>query len=154
MGTDVAPEKQGHTDVVHAPVGAIIDTLADFAAYPQWQASVTSCEVLDRDEDGRGRRVRMMIDAKIRKIEVIAVHTWDVPNSFSWVMESSSGGLSDFSGRYALVSRADGTTEVTCQVIVDPGFPIPRLLKDAIMRQAFKAALRGLKQRAESVSKA
>lgn len=146
----MAQEKQGHTDIVEASADTIIDTLADFAAYPEWQGSVTKCEVIDHDEDGRGRRVRMFIDAKIRKVEVVALHTWDAPRSFRWEMESCSGGLSDFSGHYELVDRGDGTTEVTCQVIVDPAFPIPRLLKDAIMRQAFKNALKGLKKRAEA----
>lgn len=142
------PDEDSYTDVVHAPVDKIIDTLNDFAAYPEWQGSVKECEVIDHDEDGLGRRVRMKIDAKIKKFDIVAIHTWEVPTAFYWELES--GDLKEFSGRYDFEPRLDGDTDVTCRIVVDIGFSVPARMKKMIMQQAFKNALRGLKKRVET----
>ena len=60
MGNDSA----GLTDTIQAPPDKIIAALTDFESFPEWQDAVLECEVLDRDDEGRGSRVRMKVDAK------------------------------------------------------------------------------------------
>ena len=144
MGNDSA----GLTDVVQAPPDKIIDALTDFESFPSWQAAVLECEVLDRDSEGRGSRVRMKVDAKVRKVEYIVKYHYDLPNGLGWVQES--GDLKENTGEYTFVAKDDGTTEVTVDIVAEVGFFVPGPMKKLIREQSLKNSLRELKKRIEA----
>ncbi|MGN6609167.1 MAG: SRPBCC family protein, partial [Jatrophihabitans sp.] len=84
----MADTSTGLTDTVAAPVEQIIATLTDFESFPEWQAAVMECEVLERDAEGRGSRVRMKVDAKVKKVGYVVRYTYDLPNGLRWDQES------------------------------------------------------------------
>src|SRR5882757_3503334 len=113
----------GLTDVIDAPPDKIIGALTDFETYSDWQAAVLECEVLERDDEGRGSLIRMKVDAKVRKVEYIVRYTYDLPNSFNWAQVS--GDLKENTGVYTFASRDDGSTDVTVDIVAEVGFFVP-----------------------------
>jgi uncharacterized membrane protein len=144
MGND----STGLTDTINAPADKIIDALTDFETFPEWQGAVLECEVLDRDDEGRGSRIRMKVDAKVRKVEYIVKYTYDLPNGFRW--EQESGDLKENTGEYTFTPRDDGGTDVTVDIVAEVGFFVPGPMKKLIREQSLKNSLRELKRRVES----
>jgi uncharacterized membrane protein len=133
--------------VIKAPADKIIDALTDFDTFPSWQAAVVECEVLERDSDGRGSRIRMKVDAKIRKVDYIVRYSYDLPNGFAW--EQESGDLKENTGKYTFRPRDDGGTDVTVDIVAEVGFFVPGPMKKLIREQSLKNSLRELKKRVE-----
>jgi uncharacterized membrane protein len=140
-------ETGGLTEVIAAPPDKIIDALLDFESYPDWQGSIMESEVLDRDGEGRASRVRMKVDAKIRKVEYIVKYSYDLPNALSWDQES--GDLKDNHGRYTFVQRDDGSTDVSVDITFEIGFFVPGPMKNLIRDQSLKNSMRELRKRVE-----
>jgi ribosome-associated toxin RatA of RatAB toxin-antitoxin module len=140
-------ETGGLTDVIAAPPDKIIDALLDFESYPEWQGSILECEVLDRDSEGRASRVRMKVDAKIRKVEYVVKYSYDLPDSLSWDQES--GDLKDNHGRYTFAAREDGGTDVSVDITFEIGFFVPGPMKNLIRDQSLKNSMRELRKRVE-----
>ncbi|MGN6609266.1 MAG: SRPBCC family protein [Jatrophihabitans sp.] len=135
----------GLTDTVAAPVEKIIEVLTDFESFPEWQAAVMECEVLDRDAEGRGSRVRMKVDAKVKKVGYVVRYTYDLPNGLRWDQES--GDLSENTGQYTFKDNGDGTTDVTVDIVAEVGFFVPGPMKKLIREQSLKNSMRELKKR-------
>jgi ribosome-associated toxin RatA of RatAB toxin-antitoxin module len=140
-------ETGGLTDVIAAPPDKVIEALLDFESYPDWQGSVLECEVLDRDAEGRGSRIRMKVDAKIRKVEYIVKYSYDLPNALAWDQES--GDLKDNHGRYTFTPREDGGTDVSVDITFEIGFFVPGPMKNLIRDQSLKNSMRELRKRVE-----
>lgn len=138
----------GLTDTVNAPADKIIEALTDFDTFPDWQSAVMESEVLERDAEGRGSRIRMKVDAKIRKVEYIVRYSYDLPNGFSW--EQESGDLKENTGKYTFSPNDDGTTDVTVDIVAEVGFFVPGPMKNLIREQSLKNSMRELKKRVES----
>ena len=144
----MANESTGLTEVVNAPADKIIDALTDFETFPDWQAAVLECEVLERDDEGRGSLVRMKVDAKIRKVDYVVRYRYDLPKSLGW--EQESGDLKENTGQYTFAPRDDGTTEVTVDIVAEVGFFVPGPMKKLIRDQSLKNSIRELKKRVEA----
>ncbi|HZC73063.1 MAG TPA: SRPBCC family protein [Jatrophihabitans sp.] len=141
----MADDSTGFTDVIAAPADKIIDALTDFDTFPDWQAAVLECEVLERDDDGRGSLVRMKVDAKIRKVEYVVRYGYDLPHSLGW--QQVSGDLKENTGTYTFDPRDDGGTDVTVDIVAEVGFFVPGPMKKLIREQSLKNSLRELKKR-------
>ena len=135
----------GLTDVIDAPADKVIEALTDFETFPDWQAAVLECEVLERDADGRGSLVRMKVDAKVRKVEYIVRYSYDLPRRLSW--SQVSGDLKENTGVYTFAPRDDGKTDVTVDIVAEVGFFVPGPMKKLIREQSLKNSLRELKKR-------
>jgi uncharacterized membrane protein len=135
----------GLTEVVNAPVDKIVDALTDFETFPEWQGAVMECEVLERDDEGRGSLVRMKVDAKVRKVEYVVRYSYDLPNGLSW--EQVSGDLKENTGKYTFTPRDDGSTDVTVDIVAEVGFFVPGPMKKLIREQSLKNSIRELKKR-------
>jgi uncharacterized membrane protein len=141
----VSDESTALKQVIEAPADKIIEALTDFETFPEWQAAVLECEVLERDDDGRGSLVRMKVDAKVRKVEYVVRYAYDLPNSLAW--EQVSGDLKENIGKYTFAPRDDGSTEVTVDIVAEVGFFVPGPMKKLIREQSLKNSLRELKKR-------
>ena len=135
----------GLTEVVNAPVDKVVEALTDFETFPEWQGAVMECEVLERDDEGRGSLVRMKVDAKVRKVEYVVRYSYDLPNGLSW--EQVSGDLKENTGRYTFTPRDDGSTDVTVDIVAEVGFFVPGPMKKLIREQSLKNSIRELKKR-------
>jgi uncharacterized membrane protein len=138
---------EGLTQTINAPADKIIAALSDFDTFPDWQAAVLECEVLERDDEGRGVLVRMKVDAKVRKVGYIVRYTYDLPHSMSWAQES--GDLSENTGKHTFSPNDDGSTDVTVDIVAEVGFFVPGPMKKLIREQSLKNSLRELRKRVE-----
>jgi uncharacterized membrane protein len=141
----MSDDSTGLTDVVAAPVDKIIGALTDFESFPEWQGAVLECEVLERDDEGRGSLIRMKVDAKVRKVDYIVKYSYDLPHGLSW--EQVSGDLKENTGKYTFAPREDGSTDVTVDIVAEVGFFVPGPMKKLIREQSLKNSLRELKKR-------
>ena len=141
----MADDSTGLTEVVNAPVDKIVEALTSFETFPEWQGAVMECEVLERDDEGRGSLVRMKVDAKVRKVEYVVRYSYDLPNALSW--EQTSGDLKENTGRYTFAPRDDGATDVTVDIVAEVGFFVPGPMKKLIREQSLKNSIRELKKR-------
>jgi ribosome-associated toxin RatA of RatAB toxin-antitoxin module len=135
------------TDVIGAPVDKIVEALTSFETFPQWQASVMECEVLERDEENRGSLIRMKVDGKVKKLDTVVRYAYDLPNTLSW--EQTSGDFKEYVGKYSFTPRADGGTDVTVDIVAEVGFFVPGPMKKLIKDQSLKNAMRELRKRVE-----
>ncbi len=132
---------------IDAPPQACFDVLTDYEAMPQWQSRVSEINVLSTDDDGRGREVEYVIDAKLRKVRYTLEHTYEEPSRIG--SKYVEGDFKQFDGDYRFEEQEGGTL-VTFHLKIDPGMHIPgrvaNMLNDAVMGQALK----DLKKRVES----
>jgi uncharacterized membrane protein len=141
----MSDDSTGLTDVIAAPADKIIEQLTDFESFPEWQGAVLECEVLERDDEGRGSLIRMKVDAKVRKVDYVVRYTYDLPHSFSW--EQVNGDLKENTGKYTFAPRDDGGTDVTVDIVAEVGFFVPGPMKKLIREQSLKNSIRELRKR-------
>ncbi len=132
---------------IAAPVEDILAVVLDFASYPQWNRDVKEAEVLETDKHGRATLVRYRVDARVRVVGyTLAYDHSELPQRLSWSL--TDGDLEDLQGSYAFAAR-DGITEVTYRLRIEPGFPLPSMLRRRAERRIIDGALAGLKARVE-----
>jgi hypothetical protein len=120
----------------------------DFEAYPEWNANIKRVEVKETDDEGYVTRVWYEVDAKIKTVRYTLAYDYsNAPDAFSW--DLLDGDVKELSGSYSFDDFGD-TTEVTYETAIDPGFPVPGLLKRQAEKQIVKGALQDLKKRVES----
>ncbi len=134
--------------VVHARRDAVMDTIADFEHYPEWQSEVQQVEVLEADGHGRATRVRFVVDARIVRATMVLAYTY-APDAMRWrLVEGDQVRRND--GAYLLRERPDGSTDVTYELRVQPALPVPAVVRRSVARHIVDGALRGMKRRVEA----
>ena len=136
---------------IDAPRANVMAVIADFAAYPQWASAVRAAETLGQEAGGRASRVRFTLDAGVIKDTYVLGYNWDGDAAVRWHLAEAGSVISGMSGGYALADRAGGT-EATYDLAVDLRIPMPGLLKRRAEKTIIDTALKGLKNRAESLS--
>lgn len=133
---------------INAAPADIMAVIADFESYPQWAASVKSCEVTVPGDGGRARQVRFRIDAGGIKDEYELAYDWDGDDGVSWKLVKGQMQKSQH-GSYRLAGRGGGT-EVTYSLSVDLAIPMLGMLKRKAEKMVMDTALKELKKRVES----
>lgn len=135
--------------VIGADVDPIMDVIADFDAYPEWVSASRAVTVLDRDDAGRGRRVRFELDAGVLADTYVLRYDWAADGTeVSWQLESSDLQR-DQRGSYRLSQQVPGSTKVTYTLTVDLKVPMISQLKRRAEKAITDAALLDLKKRVE-----
>jgi ribosome-associated toxin RatA of RatAB toxin-antitoxin module len=133
---------------VKATAEEVFEVATDFAAYPEWNANIKRVEIKETDEEGRATQVFYEVDAKIKTITYTLEYDYsNAPDSFSW--DLVDGTVKELTGSYSF-DEFDDVTEVQYETRIDPGFPLPGLLKRQAEKQIVKGALADLKKRVES----
>lgn len=133
---------------VDADPDAVMEVIADFAAYPEWQAEVTSAEVLETDADGWGTRARFVIKAGPITTSVVLDYTY-AEDALRWQL-SSGEGLRRNDGEYTLRDLGDGRTEVHYRLELEPTVSVPGLIRRRVARGIVDGALGAMKRRVEA----
>jgi ribosome-associated toxin RatA of RatAB toxin-antitoxin module len=141
-------DSAGRTEFVAATPEAILDALAAVESYPDWQTGVSAAQVHERDEHGRATLVELTVDIKIRQIRYTARYFYE-PEAGRAGFDLVEGDLKQITGRYSFAPRAGGT-DVTIDIVTDPGFRIPGPLMRMIRDQALKTSMRDLRHRVEA----
>lgn len=140
-------DKVKDTIDIEATAEEIFGVTTDFEAYPDWNANIKSVAVKEADEEGRATKVWFEVDAKLKVVRYTLEYDYtDAPESFSW--DLLDGDVTELSGSYSF-DEFDDVTEVTYETSIDPGFPVPGLIKRQAQKQIAKAALKDLKKRVE-----
>jgi Polyketide cyclase / dehydrase and lipid transport len=133
--------------VIDAPPGKIMDVIADFPAYPQWAASVKTCEVVAEGDGGRAKQVHFVIDAGVVKDDYVLEYDWSGDDRVDWRLVRGQMQKAQ-QGSYVLDAQGDGTT-VTYHLAVDLNIPMLGMFKRKAEKVIMDTALKELKKRVE-----
>jgi ribosome-associated toxin RatA of RatAB toxin-antitoxin module len=136
--------------VISADPDSIMDVIADYEAYPEWQDEIKEVEILETDEDGWGTTVRFKVDATIAVVNYTLAYTYD-DNALRWTMVEGDK-VKRNEGSYELTEQGDGTTLVEYDLEVEPGIKVPSMLRRQAQKRIVRTALEGLKRRVESAA--
>jgi hypothetical protein len=137
-----------HTVEIDAPIETCFGAIIDYETFPKWQGAVVDTEVLDWDSKGRGKRVRLFIDAKVRKVDYTLDYSYDEPQRIEWDFVEGNG-INGADGHYLFEDLGDDRTRATYKLGLEVGIPLP----GPVARRAHKTTLKGsvddLKKEAE-----
>jgi Polyketide cyclase / dehydrase and lipid transport len=137
--------------VAAAGRSAVMEVIADFAAYPDWATGVRSAEVLEQGPEGRPLRVRFVLDAGLIKDSYVLAYEWDGDSGVRWKLAEPGSMVTEMSGAYALADVGQGT-QVSYELAVGTrGIPMPGMLKRRAEKTIIDTALKGLKKRTEEL---
>jgi Polyketide cyclase / dehydrase and lipid transport len=137
-----------HTVEIEAPIKTCFDAITDYETFPSWQSAVVDTEVLDWDERGRGKRVRLFVDAKIRKVDYTLDYRYDEPMRIEWGFVEGNG-INDADGHYLFEELAPNRTRATYKLGLEVGIPLPGPVARRAHRSTLKASVEDLKREAE-----
>jgi ribosome-associated toxin RatA of RatAB toxin-antitoxin module len=135
---------------INAAPADVMSVIADFAAYPQWAASVKLCEVTVPGPDGRAKQVAFKIDAGGIKDEYELAYEWDRDDAVSWQLVKGQMQKAQ-RGSYVLARQGEAT-EVTYSLTVDLAIPMLGMLKRKAEKMIMDTALKELKKRVEAAA--
>ncbi len=137
-----------HSIEIDAPIDTCFAAIIDYETFPSWQGAVVDTEVLDWDKEGRGKRVRLFIDAKVRKVDYTLDYSYDAPQRIEWDFVEGNG-INGADGHYVFEDLGDERTRATYKLGLEVGIPLP----GPVARRAHKTTLKGsvedLKREAE-----
>lgn len=138
---------------IEASPAEVMAVIADFDNYAVWTGEVKQAEVLEKDEQGRAAKVRLVLDAGAIKDDHTLAYTWPADHVVSWSLVKSQM-LRQLDGSYRLRPLGDGRhTEVTYQLTVDVKIPMLGMIKRKAEKVIIDRALTGLKERVEAIVK-
>jgi uncharacterized protein YndB with AHSA1/START domain len=137
-----------HTVEIDAPIETCFAAIIDYETFPSWQGAVVDTEVLDWDSKGRGKRVRLFVDAKVRKVDYTLDYSYDEPTLIEWDFVEGNG-INGADGHYTFEDLGNDRTRATYKLGLEVGIPLP----GPVARRAHKTTLKGsvddLKKEAE-----
>jgi ribosome-associated toxin RatA of RatAB toxin-antitoxin module len=136
--------------VIEASPEEILGVIADVETSPDWTPQQQSVEILERDEDGKPRRVKMKVKTAGISDEQVVEYTW-TDDGASWTLVSA-GQLKSQEAKYTLTPEGD-KTKVRFEITVDPSVPLPGFILKRAMKGAMETATDGLRKRVLQVKK-
>ena len=137
---------------IDAPLDLCYEIAADVEGAPEWQSTLKSVEVIERDSEGRPALVETVSDAKVKDARAVLRYAYDPPGRISW--EQEKGDVKSLVGHWELTELEPGRTEATYALRGDPGRMLGMLLRgpvvDKVKEALTKGAAEGLKAEAES----
>src|SRR3954453_21454550 len=127
-----------HSVEIDAPIETCFAAIVDYETFPSWQGAVVDTEVLDWDEVGRGKRVRLFVDAKVRKVDYTLDYRYDQPKRIEWDFVEGNG-INGADGHYLFESLGPDRTRATYKLGLEVGIPLP----GPVARRAHKSTLKG-----------
>lgn len=135
---------------IDAPPAAVYAIALDFERYQEWATDIKSVEVLERDGEGRGTKVRYRVGALGQSTRYTLAYDYsDAPRTLAWVQ--SDGDLTrKLDGEYVFADDGNGGTHMTYRLTVELKVPLVSFIKRRAEARILGTALRDLKARAES----
>lgn len=137
---------------IDATPQACFDALTAYETFTEWQDAVISCEVITRDDEGRGKEVAFEVDAKAKKVHYRLEYKYEEPHWIGW--DYLEGDVKSIDGEYTFEDNGDGTTLATYSLAIDPGVWVPGPLQKVLSEQVMRGNMEDLKQRVESAASA
>jgi uncharacterized membrane protein len=141
-----------HTVEIAAPIEDVFAIAADLQRAPEWQGSLQSVTIEQRDGDGRAVVVETVSDAKVKTIRSRMHFAYRAPTEIEWTQEK--GDVKSLHGRWRFEDLGGERTRATYRLEVDPGRILGMLVRgpaeDRVRQALVDAAAEGLKARAEA----
>jgi hypothetical protein len=137
-----------HTVEIAAPIETCFGAITDYETFPSWQSAVVDTEVLDWDKKGRGKRVHLVVDAKVRKVDYTLDYRYEQPERIEWDFVEGNG-INDADGHYLFEDLGNGRTLATYKFGLEVGIPLPGPIARRAHRSTLKASVEDLKREAE-----
>ena len=136
---------------IEAPLARCYEIVSDLDSTPDWQDSMISLEVLERDGEGRATLVETVSNAKVKEVTSRISFSYHPPDEMRW--EQEKGELKSLRGSWKLESLAEDHTRATYSLRADPGMMLGMLLRGPVEGKVkeflTKDAAEGLKRQAE-----
>ena len=127
---------------VNAPVDQVLEFLRDIDNQKNWFPGNTDSAVLERDEEGRPTRARLVNDVKVAKDEFELDYTHN-DSGFSWTLVAPTKVQKKQAGSWTLVDKG-GRTEATMDLTVDTSLPLPGFVQRKTVKDTLKGATSAL----------
>jgi uncharacterized membrane protein len=137
-----------HTVEIDAPIETCFAAIIDYETFPSWQGAVVDTEVLDWDAKGRGKRVRLFIDAKVRKVDYTLDYSYDEPQRIEWDFIEGNG-INAADGHYLFEDLGNDRTRATYKLGLEVGIPLPGPVARRAHKSTLKASVEDLRKEAE-----
>jgi hypothetical protein len=137
-----------HTVEIAAPIKTCFDAITDYETFPTWQSAVVDTEVLDWDDQGRGKKVRLVVDAKVRKVDYTLDYRYDEPSRIEWDFVEGNG-INAADGHYLFEDLGGDRTRATYKFGLEVGIPLPGPVARRAHKSTLKASVEDLKREAE-----
>ena len=136
---------------IDAPLERCYEIIADLESTPDWQQSMISIEVLERDREGRPTLCEIVSDARVRQVTSEIRFAHHPPDGMSW--EQEKGDIKSLVGSWKLEDLGDGRTKAIYALEADPGRILGLLLRGPVEGKVKEFlttdAAEGLKKAAE-----
>ena len=126
---------------IDAPIDEVWDVVKDIETAPEWQDGFEDVDVIERDEEGRGRIAETKGDAKVKMVTTKLRFTYEEPNLVEWKQEK--GDLKSLVGAWELEDIGDGRTRATYRLEGDPGRMLGMLVRGPVEGQIRKILVEG-----------
>jgi ribosome-associated toxin RatA of RatAB toxin-antitoxin module len=140
-------EKSVSTVIIEAPLADVQAALFEIGSYPEWLSSIKKADVLERDGENRVTKAKLAIDAGMMKDRVTLDYDWSAaPATLSFSMDEADL-LTQMDGTYSLKAIDGDSTQVTYELTVAVGLPVPAMMITKAQKQTIDAALKELAER-------
>ena len=137
---------------VEAPAERCWDVAVDYESYPEWVRDVREAKVIERDPEGRGKRVEYRAAALGKSVRYVLEYDYsEAPESFSWKLVEGDM-LRRLDGTYKFEPQGPTSTRVHYDLAVDLAVPLPGLVKRRAAGLIMGSALKELKKQVEAVA--
>lgn len=137
------------TIIIEADLATVSATLFEIEKYPEWSGAIKKVEVLERDEQARALKAKIVIDAGALKDSVTLTYDWSqAPARLEFNLEDANM-LTKMDGAYILKSIDSDTTSVTYELEVAISMPIPAMMIRKQEKTTIDQALAQLKSHLE-----
>jgi len=127
----------------------VLAVLLDFGRYPTWARDIKAVEVLQTDDQGRGRVVRFRAAGMGQSTSYTLSYDHSQTNRLSWrLMKGDIARKLD--GSYELAPVGERSTQVRYELEVELLLPLPGFVKRRTQSKIMHTALRELKARVEA----
>jgi uncharacterized membrane protein len=148
----VADEAVEHIRI-GAPPQRCFEVAVDFERYPRWATDVKEVEVLVRDAEGRGTKVRFAVAAMGLTLGYTLDYDYaGAPTEFSWKL-GQADVLTALDGAYRFDPDPDtdgAGTALTYRLAVDLNLPLPGFMKRRAAGMIIQSAVKGFKRYLEA----
>jgi ribosome-associated toxin RatA of RatAB toxin-antitoxin module len=135
---------------VAADAGSIMAIVADFEAYPQWNAEVKAVYVLARYDDGRPSQLRL--DTVIQGIEGTYIQAVYYPSPIQIQTVMQQGDLFAKQEQLFSVVEMGPTSLLTVDMDVETAMALPKPMVKKVVNNALDYLADNLKTRAERLA--
>jgi len=141
------PDQATERTTIDASPERVLEAALAFEDYPSWAHDIKETEVVERDVEGRGTKVRYRAAAMGRSTTYVLGYDYrEAPSRLSWtLLESDITRQLDGSYDFVPVAGDPDRTDVTYQLTVELVVPLPSFVKRRAESRIVHTALRELK---------